>query len=178
MEKKLKIKRWFVQYKSRFKCLKCIEGDTNCLDFHHVDKKKKKNSISKMVAQGLSVRKILSEIRKCVVLCSNCHRKQHYYEYKQMDKKRKVKKSRLMRFIYKIKNRAECPVCGENNVWCLDFHHRNPAIKFFGIGEAYKMRVSMFDLLMEILKCDLICSNCHRKKHSTSLPPAPSGSIF
>ena len=39
---------------------------------------KKENGISKMVADGYSIEKILKELKKCEVLCANCHRKVHF----------------------------------------------------------------------------------------------------
>lgn len=43
----------------------------------------------------------------------------------------------------------------------MDFHHRNPAEKLFEIGPG-SFRHSREDILIEVAKCDLLCSNCHR----------------
>ena len=57
-------------------CIGCGEKDPSCLDFHHGDGKTDKlGDISKMRRFG-KVR-LLAEIEKCDVLCSNCHRKHH-----------------------------------------------------------------------------------------------------
>jgi hypothetical protein len=58
------------------KCSRCPESDHRCLDFHHLDAKMKTASISNMVKNGCSMKKILKEIAKCIVLCANCHRKE------------------------------------------------------------------------------------------------------
>lgn len=63
------------EYKKINKCLFCNESESCCLDFHHL--KDKEFEISNMVARGLSESKIMLEIRKCLILCSNCHRKVH-----------------------------------------------------------------------------------------------------
>ena len=58
-------------------CKICGENERVCLDFHHVDPSKKHLDISQMYRAGWSKRRILDEIAKCVILCSNCHRKYH-----------------------------------------------------------------------------------------------------
>lgn len=57
-------------------CLRCPEVHPACLDFHHIGRKRE--GISKMVQRGDSWKKIRREIDKCIVLCANCHRKEHY----------------------------------------------------------------------------------------------------
>ena len=43
----------------------------------------------------------------------------------------------------------------------MDFHHRDPSTKSFTIGHGV-YRHSKTDVLAEISKCDIYCSNCHR----------------
>ena len=78
--RKKEIKLWYQEYKEQLKCSKCSEDHPRCLDFHHRDKTKKEKLIPVMVAEGYSIKRILIEIQKCDVLCSNCHRKLHYLE--------------------------------------------------------------------------------------------------
>lgn len=61
-------------------CTQCSETHIACLDFHHIDTESKEGNITEMASNGLSKAKLLKEIQKCVVLCSNCHRKLHYKE--------------------------------------------------------------------------------------------------
>ena len=56
------------------KCETCGEQAPECLDFHHINPKNKKHSISKLRAGG-SMDLLKKEIKKCKILCSNCHRK-------------------------------------------------------------------------------------------------------
>tara|TARA_R110000751_G_scaffold278432_1_gene380771 strand:- start:46 stop:351 length:306 start_codon:yes stop_codon:yes gene_type:complete len=74
---KLKIRKWFREYKKKLKCLKCSETHWACLEFHHVSKRKD-GAVSNMVGQGYGKDRILKEISKCEVLCANCHRKVHH----------------------------------------------------------------------------------------------------
>lgn len=69
---------WFKKYKSTLQCNRCPENHPACLDFHHKNKKKKEINISLVASQGWSRERIFKEIKKCEVLCSNCHRKEHY----------------------------------------------------------------------------------------------------
>lgn len=62
------------EYKLRKSCLIC--GYNKCssaLDFHHKNPKEKERIISSMIA-SCSWKKILEEIKKCIVLCANHHR--------------------------------------------------------------------------------------------------------
>lgn len=55
--------------------------------------------------------------------------------------------------------------CGESHIACLDFHHREGEVKLSGISEIPTKGWSQKRLKSEIAKCDIICSNCHRKLH-------------
>lgn len=64
--------------------------------------------------------------------------------------------------------RAErgCERCGEKHPACLEFHHRDEALKKFSISqEAVRKNRKLEDLLEEIAKCAVLCANCHRKLH-------------
>lgn len=45
-----------------------------CMDFDHRDPTKKKMTIARAVGQKVDIVKILEEVKKCDVVCSNCHR--------------------------------------------------------------------------------------------------------
>lgn len=64
-----------LEYKRSCSCVKCGETEPVCLDFHHVDPTQKDFGIG--AAMGRNWTKILEEIEKCIVVCSNCHRKIH-----------------------------------------------------------------------------------------------------
>lgn len=72
------IKSFIDRVKSIFSCKICGESRHWVLDFHHRDGKD--FSLSKASRKGLGINKIKEEIRKCDVLCSNCHRDLHYKE--------------------------------------------------------------------------------------------------
>jgi hypothetical protein len=54
-----------------------------------------------------------------------------------------------------------CADCGGTfPLVCMDFDHRDPALKSFTIAQG--LQRSHEALLAEIAKCDVVCSNCHR----------------
>lgn len=61
------------------KCVRC--GYNKCLaalEFHHKDPKKKKFSITRSIT--LNSEKVVEEVKKCLLVCANCHREIHQGE--------------------------------------------------------------------------------------------------
>ena len=73
-----KSRDWYDEYKSNLKCSRCPENHPACLEFHHEDSNEKEFNVSELIGTTYSIEKIKKEIEKCVVFCSNCHRKYHY----------------------------------------------------------------------------------------------------
>lgn len=69
---------WLIEYKTSRGCRECGETHPACLDLHHRDPLDKIEDISRMVQRGLSMRHLEKEVKKCDVLCANCHRKLHW----------------------------------------------------------------------------------------------------
>jgi hypothetical protein len=58
-----------------------------------------------------------------------------------------------------------CSVCGyDKHPKALEFHHRDPGTKNFNVSEAYGFGIDKF--LEEILKCNILCANCHAIHHA------------
>ena len=69
---------------------------------------------------------------------------------------------------------GKCMICGYDRCpGALDFHHRDPKKKKFGLSDRGLTR-SWEKTKKEIEKCVLICANCHREVHAgiTQLPVA------
>lgn len=77
-KKRQELYQWFRDYKKTLVCERCGENHPATLDFHHKDRSIKEACINRMVASKLSKEKIMKEIEKCSVVCSNCHRIIHY----------------------------------------------------------------------------------------------------
>ena len=59
-----------------------------------------------------------------------------------------------------------CMICGySNNLAALEFHHRDPSQKEHPLDVRNISNSKMIDLMMEVEKCDLLCSNCHKITH-------------
>ena len=71
---------WLGELKSELRCRDCGIDHPGCLVFHHVDRSTKDTELANAVRRGWGRKRILSEIAKCVVLCSNCHAKLHARE--------------------------------------------------------------------------------------------------
>lgn len=69
-------------------CIDCGEDDPDVLDFDHV-RGQKVDNVTTMVANCVSAEKLLREIEKCEIRCSNCHRK--------ATKKRRTEKKQKLR---------------------------------------------------------------------------------
>jgi hypothetical protein len=63
-------------YKVSKGCFFCPEKTGVCLDFHHINPNLKEDRISQLIVQN-GRKKTFDEIEKCIVICSNCHRKLH-----------------------------------------------------------------------------------------------------
>ena len=82
---------------------------------------------------------------------------------KQTSKERKAAVKKFL--IQQQFSRGECLDCGlkvtNRNLCVFDWNHRIPKDKLFTIG-TMKHSHSVATLIVEIAKCDLLCSNCHR----------------
>ena len=70
----------FRRWRKTLKCCRCEENDVACLEFHHSDPETKENNVVRMVSR--SVKSVIKELKKCVVVCANCHRRIHAYDIK------------------------------------------------------------------------------------------------
>jgi len=71
-------RKWYNEIMQDKSCVRCGESDKACLDWHHIDPSEKEQAVAYLLCNR-SRKSILEEIEKCICLCSNCHRKLHYY---------------------------------------------------------------------------------------------------
>jgi hypothetical protein len=68
---------------------------------------------------------------------------------------------------------GKCNICGYDRcIEALDFHHIYPDKKQSSISN-YIISGSIDDCLMEIEKCLVLCSNCHRELHANIITCPP-----
>lgn len=65
----------YQEWKQQQVCTCCGENSPECLELHHLDPQTKETHPSDAVTRGW--KKFMEEAEKCVVLCSNCHKKVH-----------------------------------------------------------------------------------------------------
>ena len=71
--------RWRA-FKATLSCVICGFAHPTALDFHHVNPSPDDKPVYQLVRNG-AYRMALKEIKKCIVLCANCHRIHHNDEY-------------------------------------------------------------------------------------------------
>jgi DNA-binding MarR family transcriptional regulator len=60
---------------------------------------------------------------------------------------------------------GKCFNCGNNDVAVLEFHHKDPLTKTKEVSILCRLTSNWQVIQQEILKCELLCCNCHKIKH-------------
>lgn len=182
-------KDFITYYKRNKKCHFCLESDIRCLEFHHKNEDMKKSQISNYVYKPVSIYKLKKEIKKCIIVCKNCHTKIHSFspnhmedgvlenliidinnslkkditktERKKLHNKKQKYKTKI--YIRDYKKNNYCMSCKENDILCLIFHHRENSLKKGKVSSLIKNGIKY--IKEEISKCDILCHNCHSKTH-------------
>lgn len=68
-------RRWIMEYLAQHPCTQCGEDDPVVLDFHHKSRRRKVQTVSNLISRLVPWEQVLAEIKKCEVLCANCHRR-------------------------------------------------------------------------------------------------------
>jgi len=106
--------------------------------------------------------------------CYYSHAKNQKYKV-QAREKQNEKIQELKDIIDSAKQK--CCICGYDRCKrALEFHHKDPNSKSFGICEATyvsrsssKPNITPDELRLEMCKCVVLCSNCHREHHDGML---------
>lgn len=125
-----RVKRWRENTKKRMidafggKCCVCDYNKTqNALEFHHLNPDEKEFNFGMIMARPKAWDKIVVELRKCICVCSNCHKEIHAgitsipVDYQKFDEKFATFYDDKRREFYN-----ECPFCGKlkikSNKYC------------------------------------------------------------
>lgn len=101
------------------------------------------------------------------------YNKGYYRRNRDRDRKRAaLRKKKIKKFFADYKARQSCAHCGENHPATLEFHHVDPdgltdprLRKYAAISTLIGGARSPKVIKAEIEKCQVLCSNCHRKHH-------------
>lgn len=168
----------FLRDLRRVPCQECGERfEPHQMDFDHRDPAAKSFGLTWSRAMLAPRQRLLDEIAKCDVICSNCHAVRTYALQADRRAERKANgtcvdtprrhRQRLVEgvrrdFILALRDRP-CLDCGRRYPpFIMQFDHREPAAKRFLVCQSWLK--SEATILAEAAKCDIVCSNCHRDR--------------
>lgn len=104
--------------------------------------------------------------------CRNCSReyiRKHYEKHKQyyLDKAKTSRNSNRQACFMYLRSYLmlhSCVDCGEKDIEVLEFDHIDRDNKGGNIGDLLTNNATPARLVKEILKCEVRCANCHRRK--------------
>ena len=89
-----------------------------------------------------------------------------YERHKEEVIERKKRRQRnIWDWFRRYKSTLYCMDCGISHPAVLQFHHRDRADKSFTISKIVSRATSIKQITREIEKCDVLCVNCHAKRH-------------
>jgi len=103
-------------------------------------------------------------------------KQQEYLKCKRWEEKNKEKRkaSRKRRkterrlWFEDYKKGLKCEVCGEDHYATIEFHHKNIYDKKYEIVQMVNGCYTIENIMVELAKCQVLCSNCHKKLHAES----------
>ena len=102
------------------------------------------------------------QVKYCSRQCKNIYLNQSLQSYEAQQRRGRKRKLELI----KLKGN-ECERCGYNlNYAALEFHHKTPVEKSFQLDLRSLSNRSWEVILVEVEKCQLLCSNCHAEHHN------------
>ena len=149
-------------------CVDCGEKDLVVLEFDHQGNKE--YNIHRMIPSGATPQALQKEIDKCEVVCANCHRKRtaRSQNWSRLTpdtiKLADPRQARNANYIISYLQEHPCVSCGETDLTCLDFDHRDPSEKVAGVGDMAARKMSLSNVVAEVAKCDVTCVNCHHRR--------------
>ena len=144
------------------------------MDFDHRDPRQKRFGLTKASLKHRDV--LLAEVDKCDIVCANCHSVRTRRRHRERLAARGPSTARSPR-IHEMRARwryhadildqlrdVPCADCrGRFPPCAMEFDHRDPASKVVAVSRMIG-HASVARILAEVDKCDIVCSNCHRRR--------------
>lgn len=92
--------------------------------------------------------------------------KEKYYAYRL-----EYWRQNQLRLIDYLKSHP-CVDCGELDIVILEFDHLNPKQKLATVSDMVRQGCAWNRIAIEIEKCDVVCTNCHRRRTNTNYKTA------
>lgn len=156
--------------KTYWNCECIICGQTKIIQTTHI-----KDGRTKTCGCGC---KINEQIKQCKIcgkdfkIKANGHTRIYCYECSPSYEHGESKSETIIALRKAMKKQAvkmrggKCERCGYDKcIGALQFHHRNPEEKKFGLS-MNGITHSWNEYLLEVEKCVLLCANCHAEEHS------------
>lgn len=103
-------------------------------------------------------------------VCKDCNRSQRKAYYRtahgrSIDLANGLRsQDRLKRKVYDFLSTQSCIDCGEADPVVLEFDHRDAATKVSNVSDMVRRGMAWRTIQAEIDKCDIRCSNCHKRR--------------
>lgn len=146
------------------KCMDCgYSACLSALELHHRNRSEKEFGLGQFSG---SVARYLAEAQKCDLVCANCHRLCHMLSdpapirAEEADARTRLKQRAVDHM------GGACFGCARRGPLTLfEFHHTDATTKDFGISQDGIAR-SWAKIAAELMKCVMLCANCHREVHA------------
>jgi len=150
----------FVNSLKKDPCLDCGKRYAPyVMDFDHRPGTTKVSAVGNMF--GVSIERVLEEISKCDLVCSNCHRERTHL---RRGPSATSKNARQRALIASHKNAPCADCCVTYPPYVMDLDHRPGVTKVAAVGALLGRCAPPSRISEEIAKCDAVCSNCHRER--------------
>jgi DNA-binding transcriptional regulator YiaG len=94
------------------KCEKCpYDKNIASLEFHHLNPNEKDDSLDMRHLSNRTMKWILEEFEKCIVLCANCHREEHHPDLESNIVSKRLSEFKFKSFEQKTNNKPKCLDC-------------------------------------------------------------------
>ena len=133
-------------------------------EFHHTSDDKEAELGTLLAKHRRISKEVITELKKCVVMCVNCHRILHRSKLKKSFYRTLIGEMKRMAIDYKGNICSKCKKIFEH-LSVYDFHHRDPRKKQHTISSLLNSKPKWAILKPELDKCELLCANCHHIIH-------------